>query len=174
METERLLLRRWVESDAGELYRLAADPELGPRAGWSPHKNDMESREIIRTIFSAEGMWAIVMKGTNTIVGCVGYLVAGQSNLPLSDGDAEVGYWVGTPYWNCGIGTEALRLVVDYCFDQMGFNRLWGTHFVDNPASGRVMEKCGFTPTGSTTTLPNLTEGGEKTVSVLCLHKPRY
>ena len=60
METERLCLRPWRESDAEVLYRLASDPEVGPRAGWPPHQSVEESREIILTVFNNDTTWAIV------------------------------------------------------------------------------------------------------------------
>ena len=60
METERLLLRPWQESDAEALYRWARGPEVGPAAGWSPHTSVENSREIIRTVLSEEGTFAVV------------------------------------------------------------------------------------------------------------------
>lgn len=62
LETERLILRPWVETDAEALYKYASDPEVGPRAGWPPHQSVEESREIINGIFGGEGMWAVVLK----------------------------------------------------------------------------------------------------------------
>ena len=171
METERLILRPWRESDAEALYQYASDPELGPRAGWPPHKNVEESREIIRTLFSGEGMWAVEWKATGEAIGCVGYLTASHSNLKISENECEVGYWIARPYWGQGICSEALKLVVDYCFRKKGFNTLWGSYFPSNPASGRVMEKCGFEDTGRETRCPNLEVGGDMPVRVMRLTK---
>ena len=112
METNRLLLRRWRESDAEALYRYASDPEVGPRAGWPPHKSVEESHEIIRTVFNTETMWAMVWKETDEAIGCVGYLPASASNLKIADDECEVGYWIARPYWGRGICTEALRRVI--------------------------------------------------------------
>lgn len=165
-QTERLLFRRWQDADAEALYKYASDPELGPRAGWPPHKNVEESLETIRTIFHGDGMWAIVLKETDEPIGCIGYLVKGQSNIDINEDEAEIGYWVARPYWNLGICTEALRQLVDYCQDEMHFRTIWGDYFVDNPASGRVMEKCGFVETGTVTICPSLQEGADKTVRV--------
>lgn len=64
LETKRLVLRPWQESDAGALFKYASDPDVGPRAGWPPHKSVEESLEIIRTVFSGEGMWAVELKET--------------------------------------------------------------------------------------------------------------
>ncbi|MBR5962588.1 MAG: GNAT family N-acetyltransferase [Bacteroidaceae bacterium] len=171
METDRLLLRRWRESDADVLYKYASDPEVGPRAGWPPHKSVEESLEVIRNIFSAEGMWAVVWKETDEAIGCVGYLPAAASNLTIADDECEVGYWIARPYWGRGICTEALRLVVDYCFREKGCATLWGSYFPDNPASGRVMEKCGFVATGEKVFCPNLAVGADRPVSVMRLDK---
>ena len=167
METERLLLRPWRDSDAEVLYKYASDPEVGPRAGWAPHKSVEESREIIRTIFHNDHMWAIELKETNEPIGCIGYLAYGESNINIGENEAEVGYWVARPYWNRGICTEALRLLIDYCINEKGFRTLWSDFFVDNPASGRVMEKCGFRETGEYRTLNHLYGGEGRLVKVM-------
>lgn len=167
--TKRLILREWRESDAPALYKYASDPRVGPRAGWPPHKSVKESLEVIRNVFSVEGMWAIELKETSEVIGCVGYLPYGSSNLTIEEGQCEVGYWIGRPYWNKGICTEALRAVVNYCFNKKGFTTLWGDYFLDNPASGKVMLNCGFVDTGRETTCPNLQVGSAKLVRVLRL-----
>lgn len=173
METERILLRPWRESDAETLFKYASDPEVGPRAGWPPHKSVEESREIIRTIFSAEGMWAVEWKETQEAIGCVGFLPASHSNLAIDDGHAEVGYWIARPFWGKGICTEALRMVIDYCFGEKGFSVLWGDYFPDNPASCKVMEKCGFVDTGREVLCPNLEVGYDRPVRILRLEPAR-
>ena len=168
-ETDRILLRPWRDSDAEALYKYASDPEVGPRAGWPPHKSVEESLHIIRTIFSGEGMWAVVWKESAEAIGCVGYLPSTSSNLKIEEDQGEVGYWIARPYWGMGICTEALGLVIDYCFHTKDFSTLWGTYFPTNPASGRVMEKCGFTDTGRETCCPNLEVGGDQPVRVMIL-----
>ncbi len=169
METERLLLRPWDENDADALFKYASDPEVGPRAGWPPHKSREESLNIIRTLFSSEGMWAVVWKETCEAIGCAGYLKSSASNLKIEADQCEVGYWIARPYWGRGICTEALGLVINYCFGVKGFSTLWGTYFPDNPASGRVMVKCGFLDTGRETLCPNLVLGSDRPVKVLKL-----
>ena len=171
METERILLRLWRESDAEALFKYASDPEVGPRAGWPPHKNVEESLGIIRTVFGTETMWAVELKETSEAIGCVGYLPASASNLKIENDQCEVGYWIAKPYWGKGICTEAMRLVVDYCFRVKGFTVLWGDYFPENPASGRVMEKCGFVDTGEETVCPNLSVGADRPVRVMKLVK---
>ena len=131
METERIILRPWQDSDAEALFKYASDPEVGPRAGWPPHKSVEESLEIIRTVFNTEGMWAVIWKETGQPIGCVGYLPASASNLKIAEDQAEVGYWIARPFWGKGICTEALQMVIDYCFNAKGFKHFrWSSTIV--------------------------------------------
>lgn len=169
LETKRLILRPWRESDAATLFKYASDPDVGPRAGWPPHQSVDESLELIKTVFSGEGMWAVELKETSEAIGCVGYLPTAASNLDIDEDQCEVGYWIAKPYWNKGICTEAMLAVVDYCFNVKGFEVLWGDYFPENPASGRVMEKCGFIDTGREVLCPTLEIGSDKPVRVMRL-----
>ena len=174
METERILLRPWREEDAEVLYRYASDPEVGPQAGWSPHKSVDESRYIIRILFADDHTWAIVLKESNEPIGCIGYYTASESNIGIGQHDVEVGYWVARPYWNRGIATEALQLLIDYCFREKGFRTLWADFFPDNPASGKVMEKCGFRDTGMVNRCSRLQLGADKPVRIMRLEKNQF
>ena len=171
IETERLILRPWQEEDAEALFRCASDPEVGPRAGWPPHQSIEDSRETIRTIFHNDHTWAMLLKETNEIVGCMGYYVHGESNIPIGANDVELGYWVARPHWNQGICTEALSRMIDYCFCEKGFQTLWCDCFVDNPASGRVMEKCGFCDTGEINYCSHLYHAADRPVKIMKLEK---
>ena len=150
METERILLRPWRDDDAAALFKYASDPEVGPRAGWPPHKSVEESLEIIHTVFHNDTNWAIEFKETGEAIGVIGYLPAPESDLPAREGEPLVGYWVGKPYWNQGICTEALEIMLEHIRKTTDIKSLISSHYFDNPASGRVMEKCGFLPTGET------------------------
>ncbi|MBQ1408512.1 MAG: GNAT family N-acetyltransferase [Bacteroidales bacterium] len=182
MQTERILLRPWHDDDAAALYKYASDPEVGPRAGWPPHKSVEESLEIIRTLFHSDHIWAIELKcagGDASVpsgepIGCIGYYTHGESNIDIGENDAEVGYWVARPYWNRGICTEALRLLVDYCFNDKGFSTLWADYFPDNPASGKVMEKLGFRDTGDINYCSRLQIGNDKPVRIMQLDNNAY
>lgn len=171
LSTERILLRPWRESDAETLYRYASDPDVGPRAGWAPHQSVEESLEIIRTVFHSDHIWAITLTDTDEPIGCIGYMTQGESNIGIGDNDAEVGYWVAKPYWNRGICTEALRLLIGYCWNVKGFDCLWADFFIDNPASRRVMEKCGFVDTGRFNYCSQLYGGDQQPVHVMKLEQ---
>lgn len=176
IESRKIQLRPWQDSDAEALYKYASEPEVGERAGWSPHQSVEESLEIIRTVFQNDTTWAIVLKETNEAIGAMGYMPDCPLNIPAREGEPLVGYWVGKPYWNQGICTEALQLMIDYIRKETSYQSLICGHFVDNPASGRVMEKCGFVPTGETVIDEEMYFGKDHPIRVLRLEivKPSF
>lgn len=99
MYTRRCILRHWASEDAQRLYELAKDPKVGPQAGWKPHTCVEESKEIIETVFQAPETYAIVLKETMQIIGCVALMTPGHSNVQLHEQEAELGYWLGKDYW---------------------------------------------------------------------------
>ena len=170
METNRIILRPWRDSDTEVLYKWASDPDVGPRAGWAPHKSVEESLEIIRTVFNdALHTWSIELKATGEPIGAMGYGPSCECDLPAREGEPLIGYWVAKPYWNQGICTEALRLMLDHIRHTTDIKSLISGHFIDNPASGRVMEKCGFVPTGETCIDANQYQGEGRPIRVLRL-----
>ena len=169
METERIILRPWREDDAEALFKYASSPDVGPRAGWPPHQSVDESREIIRTVFNNDTNWAIELKETGEPIGAIGYGPACDCKLPARDGEPITGYWIAKPYWNQGICTEALRLMIDHIRKSTDIPSLISGHFIDNPASGRVMEKCGFIPTGETCIDETQYQGEGRPIRVLRL-----
>ena len=111
----------------------------------------------------------MVLKETGEPIGCIGYMLKGESNIDIGPDDAEAGYWVAKPYWNQGICTEALKRMIDYCFRENGLRTLWSDFFVNNPARGRVMEKCGFYDTGAINWCSHLYHGEDTPVKVMRL-----
>ncbi|MBR6092333.1 MAG: GNAT family N-acetyltransferase [Bacteroidales bacterium] len=169
METKRILLRHWRDDDAETLFKWASDPDVGPRAGWPPHKSVEESLEIIRTVFNNDSNWAIVLKATGEVIGAIGYGPSCECELPARENEPLCGYWIAKPYWNQGICTEALKLMLDHIRKITDIKSLISGHFVDNPASGKVMEKCGFVPTGETCIDENQYQGEGRPIRVLRL-----
>lgn len=155
----RLLLRPWRAEDAADLYAVAQDPRVGPAAGWPPHRSVGESAEVIRTIFSAPETYAVVLRETGRPVGCVGLLFPASAHFPIGASEAEVGYWIGTPWWGKGLIPEALSLLIRHAFGTLGLTALWGGCFVENAASRRVMAKCGFRFERNEPLLPDCPDG---------------
>lgn len=144
LETERLILRPWKDEDAEELYKYAKDPQVGPIAGWPVHTSVENSLEIIRGVLSEPETYAVVLKSTNLPIGSVGIMLPGVGSAPMMEKEAEVGYWIGVPYWGQGLIPEAVRELLRRCFEDFGFEGVWCGYFDGNEKSKRVQEKCGF------------------------------
>jgi len=142
LKTKRLILRPWREDDAQALFRLAADPLVGPPAGWAVHTDVEYSRRIIRDVLGEEGTFAVCIRDRgDEPVGSVGYFR--RAGIP--DG-VEIGYWIGRDFWGQGYIPEAVNCLLDHLFGQTDCPRVWCSHFVGNEKSKRVIEKCGFRP----------------------------
>ena len=145
LETERLILRAWEESDAAALYRYASDPAVGPIAGWPPHTSVEHSREIIRTVFATPETYAVVLKATGEPVGSCGIMFDNSlHSTEMQADEAEIGYWIGVPYWGQGLIPEAVRRLLEHCFVDLNLRTVWCGYYDGNRQSQRVQEKCGF------------------------------
>ncbi len=141
LETKRLLLRPWEESDAEECYRYAKDPQVGPIAGWPVHTSVENSRQIIRDVLMVPETYAIVLKETGLPIGSIGLH---HNDLAEKDDEAELGYWLGVPYWGQGMVPEASREVLRHAFEDLKLERVWCAYYDGNEKSRRVQEKLGF------------------------------
>ena len=145
IETSRLILRPWQDEDAASLFRYASDPDIGPIAGWPPHTSVEHSLEIIRTVFSAPEVYAVVLKDTGEPVGCCGIMFAdGLHTADMHQREAEIGYWIGKPYWGQGLIPEAVKALLSRCFNDLALDAVWCGCYEGNAKSKRVCEKCGF------------------------------
>ena len=102
LKTERLILRPWKESDAQSLYEYAKDPDVGPIAGWPPHKSVEESLNVIRDVFNGAECYAICEKENNTAIGAIELKLNGQTDMTDKEDECELGYWLGKPFWGRG------------------------------------------------------------------------
>lgn len=138
IRTRRLTLRLLAQSDAADMARLAGDWDVARMTARIPYPySEALAVEWMRTLEPGEHVRAVIQKGE--LIGAVGY-------MPQPDGSAEIGYWIGKPWWGQGYATEAARALVRYCFSAAGYTRLTCAHFADNTASERVIRKLGFTP----------------------------
>ena len=141
IETERLVLRPWREDDAAALFRYACDPEVGPAAGWAAHKDEDDSRNVLRTILMNGQTWAVTVAPSDEPVGSIGIFPGKQ---PEQNGEYEIGYWIARPFWGNGYAPEAVKALLSLYFS-FGAERIWCAHAEWNDRSRRVIEKCGFT-----------------------------
>ena len=146
LQTERLLLRHWHENDAKSLYKYARNPRIGGTAGWPPHTDVDNSRELIKTVLAGKETYAMVLKDTGEAVGSIALLTEKIEIhvKEVGDNEAEIGYWIGEPYWGQGLTSEAVREMLRHAFEDLQIVVMWCAYFEGNNASKRVMEKCGF------------------------------
>ncbi|MCD7894532.1 MAG: GNAT family N-acetyltransferase [Erysipelotrichaceae bacterium] len=142
LETDRLILRPWNKNDAEDLYTYAKDPNIGPIAGWLPHKSVDESLNIIENVFGKE-CYAVCLKD-NKPIGSIELKLNGHTDMTDRDDECELGYWIGKPYWGNGYIPEAVNEIVHYAFENLNMNIIWCGHYDGNTKSQRVKEKCGF------------------------------
>lgn len=144
LETNHLILRPWIESDAESCFKYAQNPNVSQNAGWIAHKSIEYSRKIILNILNVPDVFAIVKKSSLEAIGSIAIMGEKQSRLPLRNSEAEIGYWVGEPYWGQGLTTEATKEIIRYSFENKQIDKLWCSYLEGNEGSKRVQDKCGF------------------------------
>jgi RimJ/RimL family protein N-acetyltransferase len=142
LETKRLALRAPRLEDAKMVAALANDRRIAENTARIPHPYKVSDAEGFITGANKSGGEAafLITLHDDTIIGACG--------LMDQDGTPELGYWLGAPYWGKGYATEAMHAVIDYAFSDLGHEALQAGARVTNPASRRVLEKCGFQWTG--------------------------
>lgn len=141
LHTNRLVLRMPVEQDIPTIIVIVGDWEVASRLARVPHPyTEEDARFFLNEIAPAELTWAIVERASQEMVGVIG--LARRADSP---GALELGYYVARPHWGRGFATEAGAVVVAYGAGLVGQPQLKSGYFSDNPASGRVLEKLGFT-----------------------------
>jgi RimJ/RimL family protein N-acetyltransferase len=147
LRTARLVLRPFVLADAPVVQRLAGDENVASTTLNIPHpyEDGMAERWIEKQAPEWEARKSLALAVTTGDDGLVG---AVSLALTPAHRRAELGYWIGVPFWNRGYATEASSALIAYGFEELGLNRVLARHITRNPASGRVMRKLGMRPEG--------------------------
>ncbi len=141
LKTERLVLRAPRRKDVNPLARLANDRRIAVNTARLPHPYGIDDAEqFIAAVNRPDGEAVFAITLDDTLIGACG--------VDPRDGGPEIGYWLGVPYWGQGYATEAVRAVIDHAFGELRHEALQAGARVSNPASRRVLEKCGFQWTG--------------------------
>ncbi len=148
LETERVKLRKISIADENDIFAYARLPEVSRYVTWDLHKTIADTRLFIHQVLERykkdeAGDWAVVLKDTGQVVGTAGFPRIDQPNF-----QAEVGYVLSRDYWGRGLMTEVLMRLICFAFEEMKLNRVEATHFPENSASGRVMQKAGMSYEG--------------------------
>ena len=150
IETDRILLRKFKIEDANDMFKnWAADPEVPKYLNWLPHKSLDETKELLNLWIKEYDnehcyRWCIVNKENNEAIGSIDVV-----HLFKDACCCEIGYAMSRKYWGQGIMTEAFKSIISYLFEKANFNRIQARFDVDNPASGRVMQKAGLSYEGT-------------------------
>jgi RimJ/RimL family protein N-acetyltransferase len=141
LKSARLVLRAPARSDVSALVALAGDRRVAENTARIPHPYiAADALAVLAAINQTGGETVFAIELDGALIGMCGL-------DPRQDG-AELGYWLGVPFWGRGYATEAARAVIDYAFAERGHDVLQSGARVSNPASRRVLEKCGFQWTG--------------------------
>lgn len=144
LETSRLLLRAISAGDAEHIQQALNDTKVSEQLSYTPHPYTIEMAEtwVKNVNFGMDRgnccYWTICEKSTNSFVGSVGL-----SLFPDQD-NAELHYWLASPFWGKGYCTESCKRVISYVFEELKAYRLQVTHRKNNDASKSVIAKCGF------------------------------
>ena len=145
LETERLLLRPFRRSDAGAVRALCGSWKAARMKAriFHPYPDGLAESWIASTVRAREHGegYAFCLEQYGEPIGAVGL-------ERTTEGIYELGYWVGEPWWGRGFATEVVRRLVRFACDDLSASEVTAGHFLDNPASGRVLENCGFAYTG--------------------------
>ncbi|MBR2780687.1 MAG: GNAT family N-acetyltransferase [Eubacteriaceae bacterium] len=144
LETERLIMRKWRESDAKDLFLYAKDPAVGPIAGWPPHRSEEESLDIIRNVLNGAEAYAVCLKEDGRAIGAIELRLCGHTDMTDREDECELGYWLGKPFWGQGIMPEAAGEILRHAFEDLGMTKVWAGYYDGNERSKRVQEKLGL------------------------------
>ncbi len=149
VETQRLLLRRMTLRDARDIYAYSSDEEVARHVLWTAHRSIWETKAYIRWVIQqyrsgTPSSWCIVERATGKVIGTIGFMSYSAENAMV-----EIGYSLARSHWGQGLMTEALEAVLHQAFAVLKLHRVEALHFTANPASGRVMSKCGMLHEGT-------------------------
>jgi len=144
LHTERLLLRPFTMSDAEDVFEYAADPRVGPAAGWPVHRDIWETQGIIQSVFidTADEVYALALRESSKVIGAVSLQRMTWSGVP--EGTQEIGYCLNPAHWGKGYMPEAVRELLRHGFEENRLPEIWSGHYDFNRQSKRVIEKCGW------------------------------
>lgn len=144
LNSDRLILRKILLSDAEDIFEYASVDEVTKYLTWQTHKTIGDTKQFIYLVTqnymdADPGSWAIYHKEDKKVIGTIGFVEYVGTHRR-----AEVGFALSHKYWNKGITSEALRLVLDFGFNYMELMRVEARCYTENLASQAVLKKCGF------------------------------
>ncbi len=149
IETERLVLRAFRQTDLSDFYEYASVEGVGEMAGWRHHESKEKTQEILDSFINEDKTFAVCLKENGKIIGSLGVEKYGlEDKLTEFNGykGREIGFVLSKDYWGKGIMPEAVNAVINYLFNDLDLDFLTCGYYDFNLQSKRVQEKCGFKP----------------------------
>lgn len=145
LETDRIIMRNFIETDLNDLYDYAKVPGVGEMAGWPTHESIEESQRILSMFLKDKNQFAIVWKETGKVIGGFGIKEVPEDFKDLFPNKkcVEYGYVLSKDYWGRGIVPEVFNKITSYLFSETDIDLITIEHFIENSQSRRVIEKCG-------------------------------
>jgi len=141
IETERLILRNFMQSDLQDFFEYASLDTVGPMAGWMPHPNLDHSQKILSQFIFSQEVWALEIKSESKVIGSVGIHFRDLKGI----GEVhEIGYVMSTHYENKGYMTEAVKAILNYTFTEMNLEKVYVGHFIGNDKSQKLIHRFPF------------------------------
>lgn len=162
MYTKNLMLREWTLNDAEALFDYARDPEIGPNAGWAPHRDLEESRRVIEMFIASEDeIYAMVLRETGKVVGSIGLHDRAPEGMQSSVRAKEIGYVLTRGLWGKGLVPEACAILIIHAFGDGLADEVWCGHYSFNGRSRSVVVKTGFRYVGTVRKTLDRLDGSE-------------
>ena len=149
IETERLILREFKQSDLKDFFDYASVPGVGERAGWPHHESIETSKKILSNFINGKKTFAIVLKQNNKVIGSIGieqYSLEDRLSEFFNYQGREIGYVLNKDYWGRGLMPEGVKAVINYLFNDLNYDFLLCGYYDFNSQSRSVQLKCGFKP----------------------------
>jgi len=144
IQTERLMIRQFVESDLDDYYDIVKDRENAKAAGFQYAHQKTDAAYLLHSAITQGMIFAIVETSTQRVVGSIGFYPKIASNGEQAEDAAELGYVLNRSYWGKGYMTEAVQNLIKVVFDRQLLNTIWASILDDNTRSKHVLEKSGF------------------------------
>ena len=174
IETNRLILRKFEDTDAEDMYEYSSNENISKYVLWKRHENIEVSKEFIKYILSnysrgeLPAPWAIVYKENGKVIGTIEFV-----EYNIEDKYAEIGYAISEDYWGQGITVEAAKELLDIGFNILDLNRIQARCMIENVQSAKVMSKMGMIYEG-TLRKYNIIKGSFKDIKMYSILKEEW
>lgn len=170
IETERLILRNYKISDLDDYYQYVSNPKVGPMAGWNPYTSIDKAKERLEIEMSKPLQFAIELKENHKVIGSIEIMDTKKERMgiEIDPNSKEIGAILSEEYWGKGIMPEALKAIMEYCFNVLNVDVVYAGHVEANKQSARLQEKCGLEVIGRRQNYRTWIDGEQTDLIIRC------